>query len=60
VPFFIDLEKEVQLETLSHIALVTTDDPENNKWLSQNKEKVDGFYTWLKAYQWPEPKLTKE
>lgn len=53
VPFFISLEKDSQTETLSHIFFATADDPANNSWLSQNKEKVDAFYNWLKAYQWP-------
>jgi tetratricopeptide (TPR) repeat protein len=57
VPFFVDLDKEGYLETLSHIALATDDDTANNSWLSQNKDKVNDFYKWLKGYKWPTPKL---
>ena len=57
VPFFIAMDNDKQLETLSHIILATEDDAANNKWLGVNKAKVDSFYKWMESYKWPRPKL---
>ncbi|HUC81698.1 MAG TPA: tetratricopeptide repeat protein [Flavisolibacter sp.] len=57
VPFFVAAEKEDQIETLSHLVLATDDDPANNKWLSDNKAKVESFYKWMEAFAWASPSL---
>ncbi|MEI9919381.1 MAG: tetratricopeptide repeat protein [Bacteroidota bacterium] len=49
VPFFSDLRAADHLETFCYHIMKSTGDPEVTKWLADNKDKVDRFYTWLKT-----------
>ncbi len=52
VPFFIEMKDKDQLETACYLATVNADDAAVMKWLGDNKEKIEGFYGWLKEYKW--------
>jgi hypothetical protein len=52
VPFFIALKEKDYMSTFAHIIYAGKNDDAINKWLADNKNKVDDFYFWLKNYKW--------
>lgn len=51
-PYFADMKANKQIETFSYIAFATSDDEDIAKWLKSNKEAIDAFFKWSKAYTW--------
>lgn len=52
VPFFIALKEKDYTSTFAHIIFAGKNDATINKWLTDNKDKVDEFYFWLQNYKW--------
>ena len=52
VPFFIAVKQKEYMSTFAHIVLANKNDGAINKWLADNKDKVDDFYFWLRNYKW--------
>ena len=52
IHFLSDMKSKLLLETYCHIALLSSEDKENAKWVENHKDKIELFYQWLKAYSW--------
>ena len=52
VPFLLELESKGYLDTASYIVYASTGSEEVGKWLKENSEKTNAFYSWLKSYSW--------
>ena len=53
-PYFIAMQKAEMIETFSYIAFATADDPETDKWIKANEEKIEAFYKWSSEFKWLE------
>jgi tetratricopeptide (TPR) repeat protein len=51
-PFIIALNDKKMMPVLSRLIYATGGDAENSKWLEDNKDSIDGFYTWLAQFEW--------
>jgi tetratricopeptide (TPR) repeat protein len=54
VPFFKKLKENNFTMAASRLVFSSTKDDRNDLWMRANAEKIAEFYTWLKAYRWPE------
>jgi tetratricopeptide (TPR) repeat protein len=52
VPFLSDLKANDHLLTASYIASLQSADEKVNKWLEDNRPKIDAFYKWMENYKW--------
>ena len=52
VPFFMALKEKEYMSTFAHIVMAHKNNEAINKWLADNKDKVNDFYFWLKNYRW--------
>jgi hypothetical protein len=52
VPYFIELKKRNYVEPFYYYISRSSNDPEVEKWLSDNFRRVSEFLTWSKQFQW--------
>jgi tetratricopeptide (TPR) repeat protein len=56
VPYFIEMQKQGQVETFVYLIHSGNRDKEVGAWLDANMGKVRAFVEWNKQYHWPQKK----
>jgi len=52
VPYFMEMKEKNFIETFAYIAFATSNNPEVDKWLKENKKEIDTFYEWSSNFTW--------